>query len=744
MRKRLLSTLGACVAVLLMAAAACFAQATVSSTATTSGIPRIGINLNQASFYGADQFLQNVLMNPGFEATVDSRIIYVANPTWHSFQDNMNWLDDPIGFYNGAAFSVRSGASAGQTGTISGYNPNNGGNPTFTCQKQCPPLASGDIVAVTKIDPPSELDGWWYNDPDINRAPYMWEPNSHGTSSLKVLLNGSSHRIDSYLDTMQPPQKTINFLPVTGQWTVSFWARTTGKTSGASIVASFMRDGDGTNGNNQFISQTVTPGGRWQQYTFTFTGTENGSLGPLDFNFVMSGKGGCIYIDDVFLGPAVSAGSFREEVASTLGRLNPGVIRDWQGQNGDTYLYRTGDYTARGPVRTNNGTGVGSYVWSYSLTDFFPLVSSLNASPWIILPVTATDSDLHAYGQFLCAQESIYSFPQILIELGDENWNGAFRGAGIIDVTHYGEVAQRDFGLIAASCGSPALKFVGAGQYANPDQVRQVAAAIPGAAYVAAAPYFFACMDTGQSQATYLDEMLNDFWSVPSNNMIPIVQNLQPGQTAVAYEENLTTLGGSALTSERYPIVGGYASGTALLQQIIHTMDSGFAIQNGWSLTGLYQLSANNYWGPSGQCNSPSSNQNVPLFGVVHDLNAAYNFIRPTGLAIELANQVVQGDFYRMDTTAYPGVSGAAFLGTSGWTAMMTNSSATAIPIVLNFPAGAGVPSVMQQLNYTTSVTDENETSPLVSIAPGGPITSLGAGAISFTIPAYGAIALEQ
>jgi len=131
------------------------AALTVSSDPLIKSIPRIGVNLGGWTFYGAEQYRQNVLMNPGFEPTIEGRILEVANPTATSFQDDANYVGKgPVDWYKGATFSVRSGVSAGLTGRISGYNPNGGDNPTFECKGGCPTLKAHDEISMYFTDPP--------------------------------------------------------------------------------------------------------------------------------------------------------------------------------------------------------------------------------------------------------------------------------------------------------------------------------------------------------------------------------------------------------------------------------------------------------------------------------------------------------------------------------------------------------------------------------------------------------------
>jgi hypothetical protein len=453
-------------------------------------------------------------------------------------------------------------------------------------------------------------------------------------------------------------------------------------------------------------------------------------------------------MDDAFLGStAGSTGGWRPELVNALNSLHPGSIRDWQeAQLGETFAERTAGDTAHGPTSFDGPPSITSnQQFSYTMTDFFALANTIGANPWVILPTTTTDAELSSYGSYLESIQATYHFPAIYIELGNENWNGIFRGGSINDTAHYTVVANRDFGLLkAAASNDPTLKFVGGGQYANLGQIEDVASGVPAASYVAAAPYFWGCQNTGEPANTWFSDMWTNGYAVPSNLMIPIADYLATlgnGQTAVTYEEGLSTNGGDATTADRLNTVAAYGSGGAYMQEFINLMTSGFGIQNVFVMaqnSSQTYSSESDYGGVA--CTNPPSGATTPLWGIVHDLNASSMLVRPSGLAVTLANQAITGNFYPINTTNYPGVTGAAFKSGSQWTALFSNGTASSQTISVTFPAGT-IPTTLKQLTYTAGITDNNETSPLVSIGSAS-ITNLGSNTVSFTILPWGAVAL--
>lgn len=82
----------------------------VQAQAAQRNVARIGINLGTWTSWGAEQLSSNVLMNPGFETTIDRAIVIVSHADGGGFEDDQSWLARPDGFWRGAHFDVRSGA----------------------------------------------------------------------------------------------------------------------------------------------------------------------------------------------------------------------------------------------------------------------------------------------------------------------------------------------------------------------------------------------------------------------------------------------------------------------------------------------------------------------------------------------------------------------------------------------------------------------------------------------------------
>src|SRR6202044_2854800 len=97
--------------------------AVVSSTAATSSVNRVGVNIGGAYGNAEDDsnIMQNLLYNPGFEPPSDGHLIQIASgATSSSFKDSKD-IGAATGYWIGAKASVRTGAAAGTTFTITGF-----------------------------------------------------------------------------------------------------------------------------------------------------------------------------------------------------------------------------------------------------------------------------------------------------------------------------------------------------------------------------------------------------------------------------------------------------------------------------------------------------------------------------------------------------------------------------------------------------------------------------------------------
>jgi hypothetical protein len=119
-----------------------------------------------------------------------------------------------------------------------------------------------------------------------------------------------------------------------------------------------------------------------------------------------------------------------------------------------------------------------------------------------------------------------------------------------------------------------------------------------------------------------------------------------------------------------------------------------------------------------------------------------YPWYRPAGLAIQLYNRAVRGDYHACTGTP-SGISCAAFLSGKSWTAALASANSTATSVAITFPTGT-VPSGGTTINSVNGLSDNNEATNTVTIGrlKGG--VSVNGQVVSLTMPAFSAVALLQ
>jgi hypothetical protein len=585
-------------------------------------LPRYGLNIGAPTTFGAEQLRANVLANPGFEAVLDSNILILAEADPGHMVDDNRWLARPDGFWIGARFSVRSGAAAGQDGQVadSRARPRDGLG-EFLPARPVPGLRRGDVVSVVRRDDPQPAALWWSQPGQLASAPGDVRPGSPGRQSLRLKPPGrKTADLVHYLDNIQT--RAGRLLPVRGPWRLSLWARAPGP--GARLRLSFERMNA-----PPFVAQEVAPGPDWREYRFDFRGPEiadrsAGAPGPLILR--IQAQGGEVRVDDAYLGEAEPhASGFRREAIAALKTLNPGYLRDWQGQSGDALDNRLAPEFARQPVRHSPNPQAASF--HYGLPDFLALCAEVGARPWVVAPTTLSDPEWRRLGAALRAAADRHGFDEILVEFGNENWNSGFRPTGIADPGLHGAVADRGFALLKAGAGQDRrLRAVANAHFAVPDGPRRIGAASAQADRVAVAPYFLYELNAGVG----LDRAVAAGFEADGARLRDQAAAVAAlGKGLSVYEVNFHTTQGSAPPELRNRVVAGAASGPALARQLLQGSLAGAREQAVFTFAGF----DNFVEGQRGL---------VRLWGVTRDLAGA-DRLRPTGEALALLNRVAGG-----------------------------------------------------------------------------------------------------
>jgi hypothetical protein len=336
-------------------------------------------------------------------------------------------------------------------------------------------------------------------------------------------------------------------------------------------------------------------------------------------------------------------------------------------------------------------------------------------------------------------------------------------------------MANRNFGLInaymASKCASYAgkVRFMVGGQEVNYGVVTTASGQLPrnNPQYgVAIADYVpdENDQDTGQTMAQYAHlgfaNSLNQFrlggHNVFTNNVPGNLSQLCGGATTgcqqfmAIYENGNGNQCGTANPVEGYGMSAGWIAAGFNAQNWILGFLAGSDGPNRGKLSpmvaqNLFDLAELEFPTPNRFCASGHGTTSA-IWGVVHDFDSdfgpSFPHIRPIGWALALANRAIAGDYHPMATEEFPGVYGAAFRSVGKWSALLSNSNDAEVQMRIRFPDGIP-PSIGETVAYTNSISDNNEDSNSVHIAPllGG--ITVADQTIKLALPPLSLVALE-
>jgi hypothetical protein len=570
--------------------------------------------------------------------------------------------------------------------------------------------------------------------------------------------------------------------PVKGSFEISLYALASGTSGSPTVSVSLVRSG-GTNVSHTF---TLTNDGAWHQYVYPFTGTDTAASAKNVLIYTQTASNGSaqtgakIYVDDVYLGRAeASATGFRDEVLTTLQTLNPGSLRymipltlDQNDANFEGPVNCTPGATAaggcdflKGPSSDYTGNGSFQWGWYFASQDMYALANAVNAVPWVSIPNTFSDADLQQFARNACVAMSTYNFPSMWIEQSNEDWNGAGPGAKFdAHGQYYGEVAGRNFSVIASqantTCASLAsrIHYVIGNQTCNDGVVFEALAGaaaagypIPNTAQYGAddATYnaggstigsilasFSGSLSSQAAQyATFFAEYPPDVLFGGSSNCLATDQSvLGSNNTISAYETGVgaNALSGGGSSEQSYLSQAGFPSAMWMPEAWLLGMQALMPIQNAFTFA---QVEFSQY---SGFYN--------PAWGIIHDLDSDFGtpfpHIRPVGLGMSVMNSAIGGSYYPVDTSAMANVYANAFENAGNWSAVLTNGNNANVRITLQFPATGTLPASAKTVLYTNGLTDNNEDTNSVKIAPLPGGISISGNTITLTLPPFSVVAL--
>jgi hypothetical protein len=637
-----------------------------------------GVNLGTWTSWGAEQLSANVLKNPGFEGLVDRAIVTVQVAAPGVFDDNQAWLSRPDGFWTGAHYAVLSGEHAGEEGQIaSSRSQDTFGLPGFSMSGATTVLSTGDVVSLTKIDDVELPTQWWFSnssaDVSFRSELQSRRPASPGVRSLRLIArSGATAQVTSYLDAIG--DRAGKLLPLEGRWRLKFWSRLDLGAGNLKVVVE--RDG-----SSPVLSANVALGAQWRETELTFTASDPGPTGIVELAFQFSGlPAGELLLDDVDLRRVDDRGSaFRGEVISSLEKLHPGYLRDWEGQLGETLANQVADSFARRSSRYRPGDA-SQTDYGYGLPAFLDLALRVHASPWIIVPTTFSTSECAGLGTFLNGNPEYRQFHEVVIEFGNENWNPLFRPAGIPDPIAHGQVSDACFAAVRQSGGELPLRMTINAQDADTQGAVAFAQASAKSDLISLAPYYLFQLNAAaslQSQYALLFQGDGNHFQQISAAAAALRKE------AAVYEINAHTDQGTAPSSQRDPVTSGLPSASALAKTMLDALSAGGRRQCIYTLSGFDNLTTD-------------PNNFVKLWGIVRDLGPTRRF-RPTGLSLQMLNQAIHGDMVRV-RTADPSLSVYAFRANERWSAVAISTSAVEKSSKLRFPEQARIPTRLLEL----------------------------------------------
>jgi hypothetical protein len=650
----------------------------ITSNVVVKDVFPFGVNLGTWTSWGAEQLSANVLKNPGFEGLVDRAIVMVQVAAPGVFNDNQAWLARPDGFWTGAHFNVLSGEHAGEEGEIaSSRNQDSFGLPGFSMSGAATMLSAGDVVSLTRIDDTDLPTQWWFSSAsaDVSFRPELnsRRPGSPGARSLRLIArSGATAQVTSYLDAIGG--RAGKLLPLEGRWRLKFWSRLDRGAGNLKVVLERQ-------GSSPVLSTNVAPDAQWRETEITFNATDGGPTGTVEFVFQFSGSpSGELLLDDVDLRRLDDRDSaFRGEVISTLEKLHPAYLRNWEGQLGETLSNQLASSFARRSSRYRPGDTTQTD-YGYGVPAFLDLALRIHASPWIIVPTTFSTIECAGLGTFLNANPAYRQFHEIVVEFGNENWNALFRPAGIPDPIAHGQVSDACFAAVQQSGAGLPLRTTINGQDADPQGAIAFAQASAKSDLLSLAPYYLFQLNAAASVESQYPLLFQG-----DGNRFQQISTAASGlhkETAV-YEINAHTDQGTAPSSQRDPVTSGLPSASALAQTMLDALSAGGRRQCIYTLSGFDNLTTD-------------PNSFVKLWGIVRDLGPTQRF-RPTGLSLQMLNQAIHGDMVRVRSVD-PSVSVYAFRDRDLWSAVAISTSAARKSPKLKFPEHAPVPTQLLQL----------------------------------------------
>ncbi|HWE53386.1 MAG TPA: hypothetical protein VG273_26570 [Bryobacteraceae bacterium] len=637
----------------------------ITSTVLQPSVKRPGINLGDMNYYDSGQLTKNLISrNPGFEGEIYQSTIRCASGSATTCVDDDAVSAWPDGFWSHAAFEIFFGNARGRKGTIATYKAaGKGVGGTFTLSGAGASPASGDYMIVRMNVPGNGTAGWWLKTTGnaaikTNRSDLPPDTAGRQTAAVRASSAKDSATLSAYFDS----HAGKSFLLLSGTFQLSFKAK---GLAGSKAVGVILK----RNGLAEYLNETVQLTGSWATYNLTFAASETGSAQQsVALQFATVGQDSFL-LDDVSLTQTDSDPSnttaFRDGVVNTLQTLQPGTLRLWAGQLGDTL-----DNLIAEP---NGRQRSGYLAWftrqediSYGLHEFLQLCAAIGAEPWFVIPSTFSLRDAANLIEYLAGPDSTpYGtkraargnaqpwtevFSRIHLEFGNEAWNGQFKGGSIEYPAPYGKRAQAIFAAMRGSTFYQRNVFdlILGGQAVSAPRNLDIQNNCNNNDSFTIAPYMMNTVDSFTSTEALFGSTFAEpeaYFSSAGTaegvtgglvrlNQKALANSSHPVPLTV-YEINLSTLSGSITQAALNSYVSSLGAGLAVADGMLQMMRHGVLLQNLWN------LSQYNFARPD--------KKNAFLWGAVIDFDVM-NRRRPQYLALQLINEAIGKDAALLQT----------------------------------------------------------------------------------------------
>ncbi len=757
----------------------------VSSTTKVAGVRRFGINTETLGYFDSRQMFKDFafVRNGNFEGLIFQSVVRCGpGGTAASAIEDQSSTQWPSGFWAGASYEFVFGAASGRSGTIAhSLAPNRVQTPNdplgsaqgttyqFADTDATKVPASGDCLILRKSVVGDASTG--------GAATTNWTVTAAGggtliseTSDLPpgtpgrqcVRLSAASAGQTASLSTSFDGVGGVSFVSLNGAFRLSFKAKGVGGSHALNVQS---RRGTGAYWVNQVVPLTTS----WSDYQIDFTANDDGAqTSPVSIVFAAVNQS-AVLLDDVSLlqtnGDASNTTPFRDAVLTALRELNPGILRGWFGQLGDTLDNQLAVPGAR-QRSAYSSFGTSHPLKIMGLHDLLTLCEAIGADPWYVVPATFSTQEATQLMEYLGGSTATpYGakraalghatpwtsvFSRIHLELGNENWNSIFRGGTFAHPVAYGTRGGVIFSTMKSSphYSSGQFTLVLGAQATNTGPALQIHNASASHDSLSLAPYMNSRpLNSFGTNEEYYGALFAEpeWWSRnPTGTtgfMRTTYNNIQASARPVPlsiYETNVHPTQGTITQAALDTFVPSLGTGLAVADHMLLMLcDMSLRDQVLFSLGGYRYTRADA--------------KTVAVWGAVRDMGVT-DRKRPQFLALKMINQALSGN---MVTTSHSGddptwaqplvnnisvaaahhVQSYAFSNGADKSLIVFNLHRTD-PLGVNF-TGANAPAgtLARQLLTSANLTDTNESAQNVSITS-STLTNFDPSA-SYTLPPF-------